>query len=1169
MKRLPSIAALVLAGGLRAHAAGWTHETSAELTTAGDFNGDGVRDVVIVDRASGQLRLGYSAAGTPAWTDPQAGGLTGVTAISAGPLLATNRDALAVAAPPANRVLIHDLSSTSGVPAPAVVHPPSLGPQCVLAIEAGGASNTPHQDLFIGTSANNPASPYELDLLRNQGGTNLFPLHTLPSVISKLVEANRTPLETGGADLVSALVHGATDMLRVYAVATGTSVFQFALSGLAPTSHFVCGFLNPATNLATYVTYREGGNTLTAHPVLQPTPTTFALGGSNVFALAYSMAAVHALEGTNLLAVVQSDRQVVHLYHFTGVAAPTWRQGLAAPAGAAWTGLIPLGTGGFVALTGDPLTGVSTSAQRYVLSGGVAAPDGGAQPLPALHAAGGRANVLVFSGEPFVTVAPRRLAALSAPAWSSNQSLGGTVQVYKERDRGPAAGLGARTAQNLGTAPAGATHLLANQPHAAISVLSVDPASGADPCLVYADPAGGRYGSAVRVQLLTIPAGQPVHYRLDGAGNWQIYSNALPLSRDATLVFYAYTGATARTELHSETYTFVAPPDDQDTDGDGVPDYVELGHGLDPAGGADIDGDGLSDFDELLLGTDPALADSDGDGVSDLVEYRGGSDPRNNASLPGGSATNLLPLVDKLAAFDLFATPRPFNGLTEAFSRAAIGTPFHAYGLAGDLLGFAPATNAALAGVTNPSVRFAGLPADARPPLVVVASPLHFAFYNNTNSAARELIGLQPAPALEPLAVPYTNAGGGVGLEASNWVAAATGAWATVVRSNVIADLTIYDTLAAVLFERKLGLIFAGRGVVTNADQLTLFPFRPGDVGLRAPAADQLAALATRSNGAPAYRLASGLTNLSHLIHQPTGNVSQLRSLLLEIYRLSSKSNDLAPGRYPPPVDELRAFIRTGRLNGDYTNLTALSTSQLAIAYAAATSLVASIVERPVTTLTLRVTSDLAPGACTTLRTTGGADWSLFDAGGRPYDLTKSFALVTGVEIAVTGFADVPAGACGGQGLEVESVDLTAIPVQTGEDADADLLPDAWERLIYGDLTAVGDTDSDGDGYMALQEYLEGTDPEDTNSVPTVAAVDLSLPLIAIARTSGTVTVSWKWPAAYQSAFDFTVDASTDLAGGAFVPSGVGISSLGDVMSQIVSPPVVTSRHFRVRMGLR
>lgn len=59
----------------------------------------------------------------------------------------------------------------------------------------------------------------------------------------------------------------------------------------------------------------------------------------------------------------------------------------------------------------------------------------------------------------------------------------------------------------------------------------------------------------------------------------------------------------------------------------------------------------------------------------------------------------------------------------------------------------------------------------------------------------------------------------------------------------------------------------------------------------------------------------------------------------------------------------------------------------------------------------------------------------------------------------------------------------TLLNLTLGEDSDGDGLPDAWERMINGDLSKVGpNEDSDGDGLSNLNEYLAGTfafDPED------------------------------------------------------------------------------------------
>lgn len=115
----------------------------------------------------------------------------------------------------------------------------------------------------------------------------------------------------------------------------------------------------------------------------------------------------------------------------------------------------------------------------------------------------------------------------------------------------------------------------------------------------------------------------------------------------AQVTIYNIAGAS----INSEIIKFVTSAVDnvEDSDGDGLPDYWEVQHSLNPQdptdAGADSDNDGLSNREEFNNQTDPNNSDSDGDGMPDGWEVDHGHNPNDasdaNEDADGDGISNL------------------------------------------------------------------------------------------------------------------------------------------------------------------------------------------------------------------------------------------------------------------------------------------------------------------------------------------------------------------------------------------------------------------------------------------------------------------------------------------------------------------------------------------------
>ena len=1137
-------------------------ETPEEIHSSGDFNGDGRQDLVIVDKTSGVYRIGYGQpSGSNFWVEARPSGIEHITGLGIGRILDTTRDALAFTSPDANRVNVLGASDPNVAAQPVNVFLNTLGPNLVVPLDIGGLGNTAVDDLFSTSLANSPPASFALSLTRPSG------LHVFGATLAgEGVAADRVQLKTGGANLAGVLLDtGPNYTFVAYNPATGTPAVQVSTNDLPPVDGFVfANFANSA--LKQFLFYRGGASNLVLRPVLEPLANSFQFGAGAAWAFDAAIRQIVTVPGSSdtRLLITFGGGEDAAIYSFDGTNAPVLVESFEAAPGEAFTGSSALGNGNFSLYSGAE--GRSKKFQNWNRSGN-GYTKGSSGELPEINSLGNAGNVFLFQDKPFVNPKPRLLGTLNASDWSSSINLADPLHVTanSEKFRSSVQGLGSATVKDLGAKPAGGAFGLPNQIAESFSLLSFSPAEGSTVAEVKASPAPGRYPVGVSVVLSSPTAGAVIQYRI-GGGTWAGYTQPIPLFRDTTISFYAVAGG-KKSAIRSATYTFDTPPSTLDTDGDGVPDFVELGY--------DSDNDGIPDYAEMNEGLDPVRGkkDSDGDGYADLAEILAGTNPYSTNSVP----TN-APRADELAAFDWQVQPRPLAGYVAGLAGCSTGTVVSAFDLHGGLI-----DSVATKPSSFPDAYFSNMFANASQRLYIAATEPHYDVRSNffpnfpagvDHRVGREMIRLLPVPAFaSALAVNYTYGGGNLKAEANAWIAAAQAAQSAIQHPILFNVLTWEDTLAALLTERKVGELLVNRGLLASSNQITLFPFRPQDAGRINPPHTNLLALETNAltsgNLPDPLKPGNKLTNIFHKIHlavnvSPSPQAFQLRNLARDIYRISALSNNIAPGKFPSPVDTLRGFIETGTLHSNYLAATSVPAPDRAAAVAAVGQALASVNGRPTTNLTLRVRPDsFSSDGCSVLETAGGALMALVLPDGTAYKFPEAFMLAPQSVVDVVAYTDL-APSCGAQTLDVITLTVTALPAVSSTDLDGDLMSDAWEALF---LAYDPNADADGDGASNLQEFLDGTDP--LNQFSAGVPADMSPPQIVLEALAGDLKLSWHWPELYASKMNFAL-LSTEGLNQAFAATPAPLQTLGGGNFQIVLPSSGgPAKFYRLQLSLK
>jgi hypothetical protein len=756
--------------------------------------------------------------------------------------------------------------------------------------------------------------------------------------------------------------------------------------------------------------------------------------------------------------------------------------------------------------------------------------------LPDLaDAAGSPASLLFYNANPFNDTNARLLGVQTVRDWTSLASYpdGLPASVVRETFTSASAGLVNSGTTTL-TPPVGTAHVIPNQAEPSISITALGGLDRVFAPRLRVSPDSGSYDTAFQAAATFDSSRYNLRYRRDG-GDWLPYQSPLPVAWTTTLQFMLEDKATGGNgPIVTRTY-MLDPADlaDVDSDGDGVPDYVELYFGLDPFGGADSDGDGFSDLDEILQGNNPA----------DPLDF-----PTESLNLSPGSS---IRVVATATDFDA----REIANAEDMVARAAAN---------GALL-----ARAAVGGISPPlpdgGNRGALLASNSPPPfddLVAVSTPLYFNNANTSDRSGREIIGFIPSdpPPMPDISFAPTS---GMSLEdaATGWVAAAIAALGDTPLAFGRVVLTPATAATSVLLEE---LVHAAADSLRPAgdpmpplENFTWFAARDVDAARARLTSDDLARL--RSAGF-SPRAALGVAEDA---------MPGLETMANAIYQRHAAVSASTPGMVLP-IDALRTMLRGGSAPDGYAG--AVSTAVLndaIVAYQDGLA-AAGAAFRPMATWVVEIPeTPVAPGVYE--RVDDGISVALLRPTGARLLLDKGLGLRPGSQFTVVGFTDTPPSS-GYPTMEVTGAALTFEPISSDRDDDGNLLDDEWEKFFFGETGQDPFSEPHGNGYSLLQYFFDGIDPR-SGVLPGGPAVSLfpQLPIFTPAGGGG-YTLDFVFPAAYQSQFTFIVERSFTLVAGSWVElPGIALTSLGGDELRAAIPPAAAplgSAFYRIRVAL-
>ncbi len=534
--------------GASVHAA-FVYETPAEFLTSGDFNGDGIADVLVLDKATGNARVGYqNPGGALTWSQPLPTGVESASALAVGRFSQTSNDVIAVTSAGLNRIHVLSLSNSVTAPAPTIINPPHPATTMLVALDAPYGVTASRSWLTAGT--HDPGLTL-LDLLAFAlDGSSAF--QDQIATEGFLSSGSSFQRSASDATLLAAITRGTNDTFVAFAY-SNTAAPVLIRSNLPSGSEYVFGHFNnePYPRLLFYV---PGQSNVIVQP-LTNTGSGFEFGAATVNTFTSAVQQVYFVdEQTNGLAVIRFGDGIVGLRPPSGGGGQLQvTPGIGLGPSGNIVGVAPLGIGKFAVLSRSSNSVYSATAQVFTLSGTNYTLTSSSA-LPSVTTKGTRGNVWLFQTEPFLSSAATLIGSLNAPAWSSTIiGLPGALSVRVESDGGLTSGLGSPGTNNFGPPPAGTSYVLPNQYRDDVSFFGYAPPRAPEASVITIAPPPGSYDGPIQISFNRQNAADDVYYRTTLGESWQFYAAPFVLTNDATVEYYGSTlsGARSRTQYAS------------------------------------------------------------------------------------------------------------------------------------------------------------------------------------------------------------------------------------------------------------------------------------------------------------------------------------------------------------------------------------------------------------------------------------------------------------------------------------------------------------------------------------------------------------------------------------------------------------------------------------------